>query len=62
MPTYKDLDFMEIHPEGILLEADTYTALTNTIKRDCRVRFVVFFSLQLASFPWPTIIGGCEMI
>ena len=43
MPTYKDLDFMEIHPEGILLEADTYTALTNTIKRDCRVRFVVFF-------------------
>ena len=28
---------MEIHPEGILLEADTYTALIKTIQRDCRV-------------------------
>ena len=37
VPTYKDLDFMEIHQEGILLEADTYTALIKTIQRDCRV-------------------------
>ncbi|KAI1280551.1 Phosphatidylinositol 4-phosphate 5-kinase type-1 alpha [Halotydeus destructor] len=36
-PTYKDLDFMEIHPEGISLEAATYDALVNTIQRDCRV-------------------------
>lgn len=36
-PTYKDLDFMEHHPEGIFLEADTYTALVKTIQRDCRV-------------------------
>lgn len=36
-PTFKDLDFMEHHPEGILLEAETYTALTKTIQRDCRV-------------------------
>lgn len=36
-PTYKDLDFMEHHPEGILMEADTYTALVKTIQRDCRV-------------------------
>ncbi|CAB0017053.1 unnamed protein product [Nesidiocoris tenuis] len=36
-PTYKDLDFMEHHPDGIFLEADTYTALVNTIRRDCRV-------------------------
>lgn len=36
-PTYKDLDFMEIHPEGISLEADTYNALMKTIQRDCRV-------------------------
>lgn len=36
-PTYKDLDFMEHHPEGILLEADTYNALIKTIQRDCRV-------------------------
>ncbi|KAK0159247.1 hypothetical protein PV328_010149 [Microctonus aethiopoides] len=36
-PTYKDLDFMEHHPEGIFLEADTYGALVKTILRDCRV-------------------------
>lgn len=36
-PTYKDLDFMELHPNGILLEADTYNALIRTIQRDCRV-------------------------
>lgn len=28
---------MEHHPEGILLEADTYGALVKTIQRDCRV-------------------------
>lgn len=37
VPTYKDLDFLEIHPDGIMLEADTYTALIKTIQRDCRV-------------------------
>nr|XP_037871130.1 phosphatidylinositol 4-phosphate 5-kinase type-1 alpha isoform X7 [Bombyx mori] len=36
-PTYKDLDFMEHHNEGIFLEADTYTALIKTMQRDCRV-------------------------
>lgn len=28
---------MEHHPNGILLEADTYNALIKTIQRDCRV-------------------------
>lgn len=28
---------MEHHPEGILMEADTYNALVKTIQRDCRV-------------------------
>ncbi|GIY33336.1 hypothetical protein CDAR_452721 [Caerostris darwini] len=36
-PTFKDLDFMERHTEGIFLEADTYNALMKTITRDCRV-------------------------
>lgn len=36
-PTWKDLDFMEHHPNGISLEADTYNALIKTIQRDCRV-------------------------
>ncbi|XP_076658701.1 phosphatidylinositol 4-phosphate 5-kinase 59B isoform X4 [Halictus rubicundus] len=36
-PTYKDLDFMEHHSDGIFLEQDTYNALVKTIQRDCRV-------------------------
>src|SRR5690606_25753131 len=36
-PTYKDLDFMEHHPDGIILDTDTYNALIKTIQRDCRV-------------------------
>ncbi|CAH1788077.1 unnamed protein product [Owenia fusiformis] len=36
-PTWKDLDYMELHQEGILLEQDTYVALMKTIARDCRV-------------------------
>ncbi|XP_065925141.1 phosphatidylinositol 4-phosphate 5-kinase type-1 alpha isoform X7 [Magallana gigas] len=36
-PTLKDLDFMNNHPEGILLEKDKYDALIKTIQRDCRV-------------------------
>ncbi|UYV78957.1 PIP5K1B [Cordylochernes scorpioides] len=38
-PTFKDLDFIEHHSEGILLEAETYNALIKTIQRDCRVSF-----------------------
>ncbi|XP_054708450.1 phosphatidylinositol 4-phosphate 5-kinase type-1 alpha-like [Uloborus diversus] len=36
-PTFKDLDFLERHIDGIYLEPDTYKALTNTTQRDCRV-------------------------
>ncbi len=36
-PTFKDLDFMEMLPEGVLLEAETYNALISTLRRDCRV-------------------------
>lgn len=41
-PTYKDLDFVDFHPEGILLEADTYNALVKTIQRDCLVSTIAF--------------------
>jgi len=34
--TYKDLDFMEMYPEGILLQSDLYNNLIDTIERDCR--------------------------
>lgn len=36
-PTWKDLDFIVLHPDGIMLEAETYAALTKTMERDCRV-------------------------
>ncbi|ESN92482.1 hypothetical protein HELRODRAFT_194206 [Helobdella robusta] len=36
-PTLKDLDYQGLHPEGIMLEADTFSALSKTIERDCRV-------------------------
>jgi len=36
-PTYKDLDFDNMLPEGVLLEPETYNALINTMRRDCRV-------------------------
>ncbi|BFZ14095.1 hypothetical protein BsWGS_17133 [Bradybaena similaris] len=36
-PTLKDLDFMENHPDGLILEKDTYDALVKTLQRDCRV-------------------------
>ncbi len=36
-PTFKDLDFMEMLPEGLLLESETYNALISTLRRDCRV-------------------------
>ena len=36
-PTWKDLDFIERHPQGFLLDADTFSALEKTVERDCRV-------------------------
>jgi len=39
-PTLKDLDFVANHPDGIMLEADTFAALVKTIERDCRVSSV----------------------
>ncbi|XP_018420852.1 PREDICTED: phosphatidylinositol 4-phosphate 5-kinase type-1 gamma [Nanorana parkeri] len=36
-PTHKDLDFMQDAPEGLLLDADTFSALVKTLQRDCLV-------------------------
>ncbi|XP_023265551.1 phosphatidylinositol 4-phosphate 5-kinase type-1 alpha-like [Seriola lalandi dorsalis] len=35
VPTYKDLDFMQDMPEGLLLEGDKYSGVCKTIHRDC---------------------------
>ena len=35
-PTYKDLDFMEMYPDGIYLQPEIHNCLMDTIVRDCR--------------------------
>jgi 1-phosphatidylinositol-4-phosphate 5-kinase len=42
-PTWKDLDFMERHPDGLLLDMETYNALVKTVQRDCRVSLIKRF-------------------
>jgi len=36
-PTLKDLDFLRLHPDGLIVPAEAYQALVRTIERDCRV-------------------------
>ncbi|KAI3379914.1 hypothetical protein SNEBB_006183 [Seison nebaliae] len=36
-PTYKDLDFMEFYPKGIILDSDKFDELNRTIVKDVRV-------------------------
>uniref|UniRef100_A0A1A8APA1 Phosphatidylinositol-4-phosphate 5-kinase, type I, gamma b n=1 Tax=Nothobranchius furzeri TaxID=105023 RepID=A0A1A8APA1_NOTFU len=36
-PTFKDLDFLNDVPEGLILDQDTYSALVKTLQRDCLV-------------------------
>lgn len=36
-PTFKDLDFMQDLQDGLMLDQDTYNALTKTLQRDCLV-------------------------
>jgi len=36
-PTLKDLDFRDLHTDGLMLEEETYNALLRTVDRDVRV-------------------------
>lgn len=36
-PTYKDLDFQDMHEEGVYFDPETYNNLMKTLQRDCRV-------------------------
>lgn len=38
LPTFKDLDFLQDTPDGMLLDADMYNAFCKTVQRDCLVR------------------------
>lgn len=55
VPTYKDLDFIQDMPDGLLLEAENFNALCKTIQRDCLVShrdtfFFLTFCCLLRSF------------
>lgn len=39
-PTFKDLDFMQDVPDGLMLDTDTHSALVKTLQRDCLVSSV----------------------
>lgn len=41
VPTFKDLDFIQYMPDGLLMEGDTHSAVCKTIQRDCLVRALV---------------------
>lgn len=47
VPTFKDLDFMQDMPEGLILEADKYSGVCKTIQRDCLVSGREVFSNNL---------------
>jgi 1-phosphatidylinositol-4-phosphate 5-kinase len=36
-PTFKDLDFLEEHPDGIKLDDKSYENIVSCVKRDCLV-------------------------
>lgn len=36
-PTFKDLDFLEEHPDGIILDEKYYDNIVSSLKRDCLV-------------------------
>ena len=66
IPTYKDLDFIQDMPEGLMLDADTFSALVKTLQRDCLVRRgwagAVITGLPSLSPGFPTCKAGtrCE--
>lgn len=39
-PTYKDLDFQDMHEDGLYFDTETYNNLMKTLQRDCRVCFI----------------------
>lgn len=64
VPTYKDLDFIQDMPDGLLLEADNYNALCKTIQRDClvsctNIRLCLLFLLSIFYFYFnPDVLPG----
>ena len=41
-PTFKDIDFLAEHPDGIILDEKQYDNIISSLKRDCLVRSFFF--------------------
>jgi len=53
LPTYKDLDFLDRHPYGFILEEHIYNDIVRTLEQDCEFlesNNIVDYSLLLAVF------------
>eukprot|EP01147_Barroeca_monosierra_P007148 gene7148-464_t len=65
LPTLKDLDFNENHPEGISLPPQTYEHLRNTIHRDClilRSYKIMDYSLLLGVHNVTSVFVQCPVM
>jgi 1-phosphatidylinositol-4-phosphate 5-kinase len=40
-PTFKDLDFLEMHPDGVMLDERHYENIISSINRDCMVKIIM---------------------
>jgi len=67
-PTLKDLDFVRLHPGGLMVPAEAYQALVRTIERDCRVSAMLYLQqfkpVCLSVINWKTLLclgssAGC---
>ena len=43
-PTFKDLDFLDEHPEGISLDEKYYDNIVGSLRRDCQVKLFYLIS------------------
>lgn len=61
-PTWKDLDFMERHPQGFLLDTETFKALEKTVQRDCRVNLTMKNSFCFFSHVHSIVFEGLRKL
>ena len=48
-PTFKDLDFLEEHPDGIILDERHYDNIISSLKRDCLVSSLATDSIDFTN-------------
>ena len=43
-PTFKDLDFAQMHPEGFTLSPEHYDAVSDSLSRDVKVHYICAYT------------------